>query len=202
MGPQPSSAGSAEKPYPGIDGSTRWNASPAVPPCAAGSVSGPTIPSSSITEPGQPCVMINGSAFSCRDLTWMKWTSTPSISVVNIGSAFSFASHAPVVLGRPVAGELLDRGQLHALRPVCDQLLGGPAGRGDAWSWAAWLSPPGSGRSIPSALLPRRRPRGSRGCRIVRNAARSVGSTALCRMGKFSQVRRQGLEPRTRGLRA
>ena len=47
-----------------------------------------------MTEPGQPCVMISGSASSCGDLTWMKWTSTPSISVVNCGSAFSFASHA------------------------------------------------------------------------------------------------------------
>jgi hypothetical protein len=47
-----------------------------------------------MTEPGQPWVMISGSAFSCGDLTWMKWISTPSISVVNYGSAFSLASHA------------------------------------------------------------------------------------------------------------
>ena len=47
-----------------------------------------------MTEPGQPCVMISGSAFSCGDFTWMKWMSTPSISVVNCGSAFSLASHA------------------------------------------------------------------------------------------------------------
>jgi hypothetical protein len=45
-------------------------------------------------EPGQPCVMISGSASSCGDSTWMRWTSTPSISVVNICSAFSSASHA------------------------------------------------------------------------------------------------------------
>ena len=45
-----------------------------------------------MTEPGQPCVMISGSAFVVRRLTWMKWMSTPSISVVNCGSAFSFAS--------------------------------------------------------------------------------------------------------------
>jgi hypothetical protein len=38
-----------------------------VPPCAVGSVSGPTVSSSSMTEPGQPCVMISGNAFSCRD---------------------------------------------------------------------------------------------------------------------------------------
>ena len=45
-----------------------------------------------MTEPGQPCVMISGSAFSCADFTWMKWMSTPSISVVNWGKALSLAS--------------------------------------------------------------------------------------------------------------
>jgi hypothetical protein len=44
-------------------------------------------------EPGQPCVMISGSASGCRDRTWMKWMSTPSITVLNCGSAFSRASH-------------------------------------------------------------------------------------------------------------
>ena len=39
---------------------------------------------------------------------------------------------APVVLGRPVAGELPQRRQLHALRPILDELLGGPACRRDA----------------------------------------------------------------------
>jgi hypothetical protein len=65
---------------------------------AAGSVSGPTTPSSSITQPGQPCVMISGSAFSCGDLTWMKWTSSPSIPVVNCGSAFSSASRQVLIV--------------------------------------------------------------------------------------------------------
>jgi hypothetical protein len=41
----------------------------------------------------EPCVMISGIAFWWGDLTWMKWMSTPSISVVNCGSAFSCASH-------------------------------------------------------------------------------------------------------------
>ena len=41
-------------------------------------------------------------------------------------------ARAPVVLGRPVAGQLLDRRQLNALRPVGDQLLAGPPRRGDA----------------------------------------------------------------------
>ena len=34
----------------------------------------------------------------------------------------------------------------------------------------------------------------------VRPGGSTIGSTAVCRLGKFSQVRRQGLEPRTRGL--
>jgi hypothetical protein len=47
----------------------------------------------SMTEPVQPCVMISGSASALRDLTWMKWMPSSSISVVNCGSAFRFASH-------------------------------------------------------------------------------------------------------------
>ena len=63
----------------------------------------------------------------------MKWMSTPSISVMNCGSAFSRASHAaPVVLRGPVARERLHRGELHALRAIVDELLGGPARRLDA----------------------------------------------------------------------
>ena len=48
-----------------------------------------------MTEPGQPWVMISGSASSCCDFTWMKWMSTPSISVVNCGKALSSASTLP-----------------------------------------------------------------------------------------------------------
>ena len=44
------------------------------------------------TEPGHPCVMITGSAFGCRERTWMKWMSTPSMFVMNCGKALSFAS--------------------------------------------------------------------------------------------------------------
>jgi len=39
---------------------------------------------------------------------------------------------APVVLGREVAGDLPQRRQLHALRPILDELLGGPACRREA----------------------------------------------------------------------
>ena len=86
-----------------------------------------------MTEPGQPCVMISGKAFSCLDLTWMKWMSTPSISVVNCGRALSFASILRQSCSvRPVAGELLDRRQLHALRAIGDELLGRQPGGGEA----------------------------------------------------------------------
>jgi hypothetical protein len=49
--------------------------------------------SCSMTEPGQPCETISGSAFGWGDRTWMKWMSSPSMVVMNCGSAFSFASH-------------------------------------------------------------------------------------------------------------
>ena len=52
------------------------------------------VSSSSMIEPGQPWVMISGNAFSCRERTWMKWMSTPSISVLKFGNAFSLAWHA------------------------------------------------------------------------------------------------------------
>ena len=49
--------------------------------------------SCSTIEPGQPCVTMSGSASSCRERTWMKWMSSPSISVRKFGRAFSRASH-------------------------------------------------------------------------------------------------------------
>ena len=67
-------------------------ASAALPPWAVGSVNGPMTFSCSMIEPGQPWVMITGSALACRERTWMKWMSTPSISVTKFGSAFSRAS--------------------------------------------------------------------------------------------------------------
>ena len=43
--------------------------------------------SCSIVEPGHPCVTMSGNASSCSERTWMKWMSTPSISVMKCGSA-------------------------------------------------------------------------------------------------------------------
>ena len=48
----------------------------------------------------------------------MKWMSTPSIVVTNCGSAFSRFRTAPIVVGRPILGELLHRRELHALGGV------------------------------------------------------------------------------------
>ncbi len=67
----------------------QYQASAALPPCAVGLVSGSMTFSCSITEPGQPCVMMIGNDFGCFERTWMKWMSTPSISVTNCGSEFS-----------------------------------------------------------------------------------------------------------------
>src|SRR3712207_2421995 len=44
----------------------------------------------------------------------------------------SLLALAPVVVGRPVASELLQRLELDTLRAIFDELLGGPARRGDA----------------------------------------------------------------------
>ena len=49
----------------------------------------------STTEPGQPWVMMIGSALSCGDSTWMKWMSRPSTSVMKCGNAFSRAWTRP-----------------------------------------------------------------------------------------------------------
>ena len=94
IGSQPVASGLPEKPCPGSDGITRWNASAALAPWAVGSVSGPTIFSCSMTDPGQPWVTIIGKASSCGERTWMKWMSSPSISVTNCGSSLRRASTA------------------------------------------------------------------------------------------------------------
>ena len=59
---------------------------------AVGSVMGPMIFMNSITEPGQPWVMISGSAFSCFERTCRKWMSRPSMVVLYWLKLFSIAS--------------------------------------------------------------------------------------------------------------
>jgi len=92
-GSHPVLLGLAEKPWPGSDGITRWKASDALAPWEVGLVSGSMILSCSMIEPGHPCVTIIGSASSCWERTWMKWRSSPSISVMKFGRAFSLDSH-------------------------------------------------------------------------------------------------------------
>ena len=92
IGSQPVVVGVPENPWPGSDGITTSKASAAFAPCVSGSVSGPMILSCSMIDPGHPWVTMIGSAPSCFDSTWMKWISTPSISVTNWGKACSLAS--------------------------------------------------------------------------------------------------------------
>ena len=94
IGSQPVSVGLPENPWPGNDGMTRWKASAALAPWAVGSVNGSMIFSCSTVEPGQPWVTISGSASSCRERTWMKWMSTPSISVTKCGRVAKRFSNA------------------------------------------------------------------------------------------------------------
>ena len=84
----PVSVGLPENPNPGSDGTTTSNESAASPPNETGSVSGPISFRNSTIEPGQPCVSISGIALGLLDLTWMKWMSSPSISVRNWGKRF------------------------------------------------------------------------------------------------------------------
>jgi hypothetical protein len=76
-----------------MDGITTSKASDALPPCAVGLVSGSMIFICSTIEPGQPWVTIIGRAPLCFERTWTKWMSSPSISVMKCGRAWSRASH-------------------------------------------------------------------------------------------------------------
>ncbi len=89
--PQPGSL-IGEKPKPGIDGSTRCTASSALPPCATGSVSGPTTCANSTNELGQPCTISSGRAVGSAERMCTKWIGWPSTSVTYCGSSFSSAS--------------------------------------------------------------------------------------------------------------
>src|SRR5260370_32706380 len=71
-GSQPVVVGLPENPYPGIDGITKSKASDALAPCAVGLVSGSTIFNFSTTDPGHPCLSMDGDAFSFFQRTWIK----------------------------------------------------------------------------------------------------------------------------------
>ena len=80
--PQPGPRVGPEKPNPGSDGMTRWNAGASG---SAGSVSGAITSRYSMTEPGQPWLSSSGVASSRGERTWRKWIRWPSMSVTNWG---------------------------------------------------------------------------------------------------------------------
>ena len=61
---------------------------------AVGSLSGPITFWNSTIEPGQPCVITNGSASAWGERTCTKWIPRPSRVVRNCGNAFRRASRA------------------------------------------------------------------------------------------------------------
>ena len=72
-----------------------------------------------------------------RVLVWRPHVDEVDVLPVNLGLELRQGvqlrlAPAPVVIGCPVASELLDGRQLHALRSICDQLPGGPPHRSDA----------------------------------------------------------------------
>ena len=83
--PHPVLDGFPENPYPGSDGHTTSN-----PRWVSGSM---TLWNSTI-DPGQPCVITNGKASARGERWWMKWMSSPSISVVNWSNRLSACSRA------------------------------------------------------------------------------------------------------------
>ena len=90
---QPTSVGSLEKPKPGSDGITRSNASSARPAVRRWIRQRADDPEYLNHRAGPAMRDDQREGISgCDERTWMKWMSTPSISVMNCGSAFNFAS--------------------------------------------------------------------------------------------------------------
>jgi hypothetical protein len=93
-----------ENANPGSDGAITWNASAASPPWATGSVNGSITLWNSTIDPGQPWVISSGIASGCGERWWMKWMSSPSISVTywskrlssvsRVRQSYSFAQYA------------------------------------------------------------------------------------------------------------
>src|SRR3954447_18090885 len=96
-------------------GITTWKASDALAPCAAGSVSRSTTFICSMNEPGHPWQRISGNASACWERTWTKWMSRSSISVMTAVRLQARLALAPGVLVVPVARDLLDQRERHAL---------------------------------------------------------------------------------------
>ena len=91
---QPVSVVGPDSPNPGMLGMMTWNVPDGSPPCACGSVRGPTTWANSTIEPGRPCVMTRGVASATGERTWAKCRRAPSTVVTNCGQSFSPASVA------------------------------------------------------------------------------------------------------------
>ena len=87
----------------------------------------------SMNEPGHPCVMMSGSAFFSFDLHVNEMNVQPIDVRDEIRNGVDLRlGLAPVVVGGPVARELLHRRELDTLRFIVDRFLLGPLRRLDA----------------------------------------------------------------------
>jgi predicted ester cyclase len=73
--------------------------------------------SSSITEPGQPWVMINGNVSACGDFTWIRWISMPSISRMASSFVSRFTSAPAADRSSSVTARVT--GKSDPVRPSC-----------------------------------------------------------------------------------
>ncbi|SUB10926.1 Uncharacterised protein [Nocardia brasiliensis] len=87
--PHPVVDGLSLHPYPGNDGATTWKASAGSPPCARGSVSGPSTARNSSTDPGHPWVSTSGNASGSGERTCRKWMPSPSMVARYCAKSFS-----------------------------------------------------------------------------------------------------------------
>ena len=116
-----------------MDGSTRWNASSALS-AVRGRVGEWADGLEQLDDRARPAVRHDQRQ---RVLVCRLHVDEVDVQPVDLGLELrqrvqSRLAPAPVVFGRPVAGELLRRRQLHTLRPIGDEFLGRPASRIDA----------------------------------------------------------------------
>ena len=122
---KPGSVGLSEKPYPGMAGTTTWNAWSAEPPKRAGSVSGPMTLAYSSIELGQPLSSSRGRA----SLVWRPLMDEVDIESVDVGRVLvegvqSSLVCPPVILVSPVLNQLAQVGQVGAVVPgAVDELV-------------------------------------------------------------------------------
>ena len=132
-GSQPVAVGLAENPWPGSEGITRWNASAALAAVRRG-IGERLDDLQLLDDRAGPAVRDDQRQ---RVLVLRADVDEVDVEPVDLGHEVRQGvqlrlAPAPVVVGRPVARELLHRRERHALRVVGDRLALGPPGRGDA----------------------------------------------------------------------